>query len=384
MRRTSVRWLAAVAFLAAPASAQNVTTSQGISISLRGIMSGTLFYQDANFGLGNGQKAQFVASERDDGVLGGDVRNMRLTLGLTGPEVGGGWRAGGTFEIDFFGPFASGGNFGDEQPVPRLRLALVDVTNGRTTFRAGQGWALTLGNIPVSTSHIGFPLGWGPGGFIGWRFPGVWFSQTLSAPDAPTTTRLQLAVLRNSWEDEPAGADDQFNAGERGLPQFEGRIDVSGANWSGYVVAHVDQKDSVNTDGDDLTSWVSQVGLRFQRGNLTVHGNAHVGKGMGHHFAQIVQMGSGIAGWGAWAQVGLNLSPGWSVWGYYGTENPDDEDVGAGRVRSWLFVPMLRYQAGPYAIGLEWLHNDTQSQDGAGALSYVSGNQLLASVRYDF
>lgn len=367
-----------------PLTAQDVRTQQNQTVTIRGILSGTLYAQDADFGLGNGQKSQFVTAERDGWMHGGDVRNMRLTLGISGPDIGKGWRANGTFEIDFFGPFAGGANFGDEQPLPRLRLAYVDVGTPRTSIRVGQAWSLTLGNIPVSTSHIGFPLGWGPGGFIGWRFPGIWFSQTLSVPNAPTMTRLHLAVLRGSWVDEPLGPDDQFSAGERTLaPQFEGRLDVSGRSWGLYLVGHVDTKDSINAAGKDLTSWALEAGGNLTSGRLSLAGNGHVGKAMGHHFAQIIQFGD-IQGWGAWAQAGWTLSPTWSLWLYYGTENPDDADVrveGGGRLRSWLLVPMLRFRSGPYSLGLEWLHNQTEVV-AAGAT--LKGNQVLVSVRHDF
>jgi hypothetical protein len=389
----TVGFLAAAGLLASiaappPTDAQQVATSQNISITVRGIFSGTLFAQDADFALGNGQKAEWVAAERDKWVHGGDVRNMRLTFGLTGPEIKRGWRGNATVELDFFGLFpgatatTSGGAFGDEQAVPRLRLAFVDLTSGRTTIRFGQDWSPTLGNIPQSTSHIGFPLGWGSGGFIGWRFTQVKLIQTLSKPGAPTTTRLQLAVMANSWSDEPNGADNQFNAGERGLPQLEGRLDFSKARWSGYVVAHVDSKDSINVAGDDLTSWAVEAGFSTTRGDLSLQGNAHIGTGMGHQFAQIAQFGD-IQGWGAWGQVGYTLNPRWSVWGYYGAENPDDADVtaaGSNRARSWLFVPMLRYRSGPYAYGIEWLHNETLLTTGTN----LEGNQVLLSVRYDF
>jgi hypothetical protein len=396
--------LAAILSLALPASgvAQQVTTSQNVSISVRGIFSGSLYAQDATFGTGNGQKAQYVTGEVADWFHGGDVRNMRLTLGLTGPEIKTGWRGNATFEMDFFGAFTSGGNFGDEQPQPRLRLAYVDLTTGRNTWRVGQDWSLTLGNIPQSTSHVGFPLGWGSGGFIGWRFMQVKMIRTLSAPNAPTTTRLQVALLKGSWNDgETGGGDDTPTEGERSLmPQIEGRVDFSSARWSAYVAGHVDTKDSINVAGDKLTSWALEGGFSTTRGDLSIQGNAHVSRGMGHQFAQIVQFGD-IGGWGAWAQVGYNLSPRWGVWGFYGTERPNENDlttipaaevtdatgapiaVAARRFSSWLFVPMIRYRSGPYALGLEWLHNDVQVGPSANNKTR-SGNQVLLSARYDF
>jgi hypothetical protein len=372
--------------------AQNVTTTQGVSITVHGIVNATFFAQDADFGLGNGQKANYVTAERSRWVHGGDARNSRLTVALAGPEVSRGWRANATAELDFFGAFSAGGAFGDEQPQPRLRVAYADLTNGRTTLRIGQDWDLLLGNIPVSTSHIAFPLGHGSGGFVGWRFTQVRFMKTLSRPGAAATTRFQVAMLSGSWNDEPAGADNQFNAGERGAPQFEGRFDYSTAKWSAYLVGHTDTK---ATAGPDLASYMVEVGANTTRGDLSLQGNAYIGKGMAHHISQIVQFGD-LKGWGAWAQVGYTLNPKWSVWGFYGTDRPDSTNLAnnaitdgngvaiaaaARRFSSWTFAPMIRYKpAGPYSVGLEWLHNEVKLGSG----NILAGNQVLFSTRYDF
>ena len=92
-----LRCLTAVAVLSTPAlAAQDVKANQGISVTVRGIFSGSLYAQDATFGTGNGQKAQYVTGEVADWFHGGDVRNMGLTLGLAGPEVKRGWRGGRT------------------------------------------------------------------------------------------------------------------------------------------------------------------------------------------------------------------------------------------------------------------------------------------------
>ena len=371
-----------------------------VGLTIRGILSATLFLQDARFGLGNGQQANFVQQELEGWWHGGDVRNMRLTFDFRGPEVRPGWRVNANFEADLFGGFNGAGAFGDEQPLPRLRLAYADLTNGSTTLRVGQAWALTLGNIPVSTSHIGFPLGWGPGGFIGWRFPGIFFLQSLTPTTAATRAQLQLAVMKGSWVDEAAA--DQPSAGEAGLPQLEARLNLDGraggGTWGAYIVGHWDRKDlnNVRAQGapepaeNNLDSWALEGGARIQSGALTLHGNAYTGKAMGHHFGQIIQFGD-IAGWGAWAQGGLDLTKQWSVWLYFGTENPDDEDLAASattaapndRVSSWLLVPMLRYKLGPYSLGLEWLYATTEYRTATGTADR-KGNQLSFSARYDF
>jgi len=154
---------------------------------------------DADFGIGTGQRANYVLVERPHWIHGGDARNTRLSVALAGPEVSKGWHGNATVELDFFGAFAGAPSaFADEQPQPRLRLAFADLTNGRTTLRIGQDWDLLFGNVPVSTSHIAFPLGHGSGGFVGWRFTQIKLMKTLSKAGAATTTRVQVAMLAGS------------------------------------------------------------------------------------------------------------------------------------------------------------------------------------------
>src|SRR5882762_9501835 len=150
MRSRLLCWLAAVVVLPASALAQDVKTSQGINITFRGIVDATFFAQDADFGIGTGQRANYVLVERPHWIHGGDARNTRLSVALAGPEVSKGWRGNATVELDFFGAFAGAPSaFADEQPQPRLRLAYADLTNGRTTLRIGQDWDLLFGNVPV-------------------------------------------------------------------------------------------------------------------------------------------------------------------------------------------------------------------------------------------
>ena len=375
---------------------RDVRLGSDVTLTISGILSGTVYTQDARFGLGNGQQAQFVQSELADWWHGGDVRSTRLTFGLRGPSLGKGWRANAVLEADFFGPFNGTGNFADEQPTPRLRLAYADLTNGYTTLRVGQAWSLTLGNIPVSMSHIGFPLGWGSGGFIGWRFPGVTLIQSLTDTAASVKARLSLAAMRGSWSDEPAP--DQPSAGEAGTPQLEAALNLDGSftagSWGAYVVGHWDRKDlnGVRLEGtpepaeNDLDSWAVEGGLRVQSGAITLHGNAYRGRAMGHQFAHVIQFGD-IEGWGAWAQAGIDFTRHVGVWLYYGVDNPDDEDVraaGSDRLGSWLLSPMLRFRAGPYSLGVEWLHNRTDYSITPTLSTERKGNQIALSTRFDF
>ena len=396
----SYRSTCALVLVCLPASAvlgqRDVRVGNDATLTIGGFVSATLFAQDARFGLGNGQQAEFVQEELVGWWHGGDVRNTRLTLGFRGPSIGNGWRANATLEADFFGGFNGAGNFSDEQATPRIRVAYADLTNGRTTLRIGQAWSLTTGIMPTSTSHIAFPLGWGSGGFIGWRFPGIFLIQSLTDASSPVDARISFAAMRGSWSDEPTP--DQPSAGEAGSPQLEASLNLDGkfrgGSWSTYIVGHWDRKDlnGVRAEGspepaeNNLDGHVVEGGLRIQSGVITLQGNAYTGKAMGHQFANLIQFGD-IGGWGAWGQAGIDFTRRLGVWAFYGIDDPDDEDVrasGNDRLNSWLFSPMLRFKAGPYSLGLEWLHNRTDYSLGAATSQERKGSQFALSTRFDF
>jgi hypothetical protein len=407
MNRTTRSLLVAAlaAATAVPAGAQEVKVGSQTTITIRGFVSATAFMQDASFGFGNGQNAEWVnvSDQADAWFLSGDVRNTRLTLGIAGPEIGKGWKAGGTLEFDLFGGFAGTGPFSDEQPLLRTRLAYIDATKGGTTVRVGQAWSPLFGYVPASLSHIGFPLGYGSAGVVGWRFPGVFLYQNLSKPGAAVTTQLQLAAMRGSWN--TGNVLDHQSAGEASsVPQLEARLDFSGKtaagmSWGAYVVGHYDRKDltGVGIEGDDdhLNGTAIGAGARIAPGPLTLHGGGYWGRAIGQQFGNLLQFGD-LAGWGGWAQAGYAFHPNWSAWLFAGLDDVNDDDVrsellqapGDARTKNDLFSAMLRYNNGPYGVALEWLHADTKWTTRSVANTFSdatrSGNQIAASVFFSF
>lgn len=397
---------------------------------IRGFISATAFAQDQNFTFGNGQNAEWPAPPeftRDKWFSGGDVRNTRLTLALNGPKVGkAGWAVGGQLEMDFFGGFNGTGAFSEQQPVPRLRLAFADIGNGRTTIRIGQYWSPLFGYspnaatsvVPVSNSHIAFPLGYGTG-MPGWRFPGIFLYQGLTPKSAPVNAELQLAVMRGSWDrcvggsvngDCPTGgANSNINdlsAGNASWPQFEGRVNLSGkagkGNWGVYAVGHWDRKDLTGANAeaphDSLTGWIGEVGAKYQMGGFLLQGNVYTSQGAGQQFTAISQFGvwrnsSGdarpIQSTGGWAQVGYDFTPNWGLFGFYALDDPNDSDTvralgSAARLKNQIYNGMLRWKTGPYSLGLEWLHAKLESGANRHNPVKTKGNQVALSALYNF
>jgi hypothetical protein len=387
--------LTCATFCATPTTAQTVQVGKDFSLTFHGMISATAFAQDQNFAFGNGQNAEFPIPPEatvDRWFGGADVRNTRLTLVIGGPKIGGDWKVGGTLEMDFFGGNNGTGPFAGQQPVPRLRLAFAEVTNGRTTIQVGQQWAPLWGNIPVSLSHIAFPLGWGSGGLIGWRYPGVFVGQKLTATDAPVAMDVQFAVMSGNWSG-PNSTVDFGTAGNASWPQFELRFNVGGkageGTWSAYVVGHIDQKDlsgaGASEPDDKLTGSAVEVGAKVQLGPFLIQGNGYTGHAIGQQFASIIQFGR-IQSEGGWAQVGYDLTKHWSVFGWFGVDSPKDSDTlpafgDAARLKNIMYSGMLRWRSGPFAVGIEYLHSRLTS--GPDEVE-TDGQQLALSGLFTF
>jgi len=405
--RFAVRSTVVAAFLvlmAATLPAQGTVQLGGAgSLTFKGFVSFTGFAQDQNFNFGNGQNAEYPVAPDctvDCWFGGGDVRNTRLTMTFESAKLWGDWHAGATLEMDFFGGFGSNPNsaFIDQQPVPRLRLGYVDLTNGSTTIRMGQMWSPLFGNTAVSLSHIAFPLGYGSAGDIGWRFPGLFVYQNLTSKDSVVNADLVAAVMAGSWNGPDCATTNNcinnLTAGNATWPAFELRFNVGGklgsmGTWGTYIVGHYDQKDlsgaGASAPNDKLTGSAVEIGAKFQIGPVLIQGNGYTGHSIGQDFGMITQFGK-IAGRGGWAQLGFDITKNWGVFGFWGIDDPKNSDVlaavgAAGRMKNQMFAGMLRWKSGPVAIGFEYLHDQLKT----GALEVkTTGQQLALSALYNF
>ncbi|HTO77505.1 MAG TPA: hypothetical protein VMQ61_15635 [Thermoanaerobaculia bacterium] len=405
-RRVGFTVLAACAAMwARSAPAQTVQLGAGTSLTFKGFISATAFAQDQSFTFGNGQNAEYPTppeTTTDRWFGGGDVRNTRLTMVFNGPKVFGDWKVNGTVEMDFFGGDNGTGAFSGQQPLPRLRLGFADLTNGSTTIRIGQQWSPLFGNTAVSLAHIAFPLGYGAAGDVGWRFPGVFVYQTLTPKDAAVTAEAQVAVMAGSWNCTAPIATacnndniDNHSAGSATWPEFELRFNVGGTgdsfSWSSYVVGHVDEKDLSGpgasggvVPNDRLQGTAIEIGAKFQIGPVMIQGNGYTGHSIGQQFGMLTQFGK-IQGQGGWAQVGFDFTKNWSLFGFWGIDDPKDSDVIASkntRLKNTMYAGMLRWRSGPFALGAEYMLASLKTTTSGD--QNVNGRQLALSALFNF
>ncbi len=373
--------------------AQNVIPGGKETIKIKGFISQTFFMQDQKFAFGNGQKAEWVlppAASTNKSFYGFDVRNTRLTFVYNGPEIAKDWKLGGVLEADFFAGNVGSGVFSPQMPTPRLRLAYLDLVHNQTRIRMGQAWTPMFGNVPVSVSHIAFPLGYGNAGFVGWRFPGIYLYQGLNDKSSAVKIRLDAALFANSWTG-PGDNNNFMNAGNLGTPQMEMKLNFAGKSLGGYLVAHYDQKNITTvaaTTDHKLSGTAFEVGVKFHQKGFLLQGNLYSGKNIGQQFGGITQFQmttDDLRSLGYWVQAGYVVDKKLGFYGFLGKEKVNHDDVvklALSRSEHTLSNFMVDYKLGAVTLGVEWLHSKLGYYDGSD--KSASGNQYSFSALYKF
>ena len=383
----------------APTALPTFKSAPGVSVSLNGFVDASAFSQSKSFIYGNGQNAEYPVAGSAGRLSGADVRATRFWLDFAGSKVGGDWGGGGHIEMDFFGGFNGTTAYSQQQPVPRLRQAYMDLTNPVTgsTVRIGQQWDLMfpLDNISTSLTHIAFPLGYGTG-MIGWRFPGVVWMQDLNHGSDGPKWRLDLGGFEGNW----SGPGDNVNyltAGNAGFrPQLEARLHVEDKNWLAYGVVHYSQVNMRGVGGtapapvkSNVTSAGYEIGGNWHPGAWMFRANLYTGRGLGEIFGDLSQFGD-IKESGGYVQAGYHFTPKWSANAFYAYSKLNRNDVidwlgngSTGKLKNHQTAVNFIYTTGAYDFGLEWLLDTLDTVNATGTKS-TGGNQLSVSAMYHF
>lgn len=422
----SIRFFTCSSAVALLLSATAVSAQESpFKFEFHGFVTGSMYYQDQAFALMQGQGLLLAApvpanaapydlpgtppagaATKSGSLLGGDVRNSRFSFGVTGPTALGGTPRG-YLELDFFAPvnngagtIAGGGNFGNEQPLPRLRVAIAELKLGSTVIQVGQQNQLVIPQIPASIAHIANPTTYAAGS-IGWRTPGIRVVHTL--PVGAFKLELAAEAVKNKWNDvnylnETSPA--TISPGQAsGLPMFQGRLKLDGkagdVTFSAYAVGVYHQ---VNLEGfgtttpggvngkKTLSGNVVEVGGNLRVSLVSLAANFYTGKATGNLLGAIAQFGD-IADTGYWAQLGVNPTKEIGIYALYGANTPDEDDVrkwNGTRLKNQLIGGMVRYAQAGYQVGIEGYQYTTTWVTGATTDKDESALQIIATAGYFF
>ena len=390
---------------AAYADSPGGDSSPGPVVSFHGFISTTAFWQDQDFTFGNGQNGEWPVPNTGPkhNLSGMDARSTRAWLDVTGARLGDGWSAGAHLEADFFGGFNGTGAYSAQQETPRLRQAFMKLSNAESGSSISIGQQLNLlfpaDALPTSLAHVAFPLGFGTG-LIGWRFPGVVYSQNLGAATADTIAwRLDLGAFSGSWNGPGSTTNFDTAANVDFRPQLEARLHAQQGNWSGFLAGHYSSEDLTGVGGNapapitnKINSTAVEIGTAWHPGPWSLVAAAYTGKGLGPLWGALTQFGA-ISEHGGYVQGGYKFTPNWGLYAFYASARPDKTDVinwigqgSSGLLKNQQYALDLIYTRGPFGFGAEWLHSNLESTTAASAPASITtvGNQFSLSAMFNF
>src|SRR6266568_4174728 len=314
MRATLLFSLVAVALpLAAqtppPASAAKRT------VELTGLVLVNGFFTNAR--VNNSDVPQFADSLPSASAIGGTIRQTRLGLLVTDPDVLRG-SFSGEVDVDFFGgqqPSSGGRTF----PLLRLRRAVGIVSWAHAQLLFGQESPLVAERSPRSLASVGFPDFAAAGNL--W----LWLPQFRATLEQGYTLRLaeQVAVLAPTSGTAQGLFNTQPDSAERsGRPYLQARVRLA---WG------------PNDDPSEIAigghlGWLASADTRVKAGPVELlaeafSGKALAGLGGGGIGQSLGPTGKEVRTKGGWGQLNVRPRREVMVSGGCGIDDPDDGDL---------------------------------------------------------
>src|SRR5881296_2963241 len=388
MRATLLVSLVAVALpLAAqtPPSPPAPAPAAKRTVELTGLVLVNGFFTNAR--VNNSDVPQFADSLPSASAIGGTIRQTRLGLLVTEPDVLRG-SFSGEVDVDFYGgqqPSSGGRTF----PLLRLRRAVGIVSWDHAQVLFGQESPLVAERSPRSLASVGFPDFAAAGNL--W----LWLPQFRATLEQGYTLRLaeQIAVLAPTAGTAQGPFNTQPDSAERSRrPYLQGRVRLA---WG-----PTDDPSEVAIGGH--LGWLASADTLFQSRALTADarvkfgpvellaegftGKSLAGLGGGGIGQNLGPTGVEVRTKGGWGQ--LNVRPRAAVMfgGGCGIDDPDDGDLSdalgnpRGRLRNFVCEGHVDLRpSGPLVFGIEFRRLETTYPSGKFTANHFN---LAAGYRF--
>lgn len=285
---------------------------------------------------------------RSDPQFNMTARESRLGVRVGAVETGD-WLASGVFEADLYG----GGSA--NSPVPRLRLAYVDLTRGGWNLRAGQDWDTFVSVIPRSLDFGTLAHQ----GALGLRRAQVRATRWFGEP-GEHRWETRFAVARTIGQDLDGGGID--DGADSALPTVQWNVLHHGpSGWRAGLSGHVGRELVDSGPGAQherydtwsvIASFAVPVGERW-----LLAGTLWKGSNLDTYFGGVGQgvnraRGVSIDAQGGFVQAAFNPTAAWNFNFTVGLDDPDDRHLSAGMRSSnrhfsvstyWQWNPAVRF-----------------------------------------
>jgi len=375
--------LVTLAGLAVPLAAQAPPATPPAAtrtVELTGFVLVNGFFTNAR--VNNSDVPQFVDSLAPASAAGGTIRQTRLGVLVTDPDVLHGSFAG-EVDVDFFGgqqPSSGGRTF----PLLRLRRAVGTVSWSRAQLLFGQESPLVAERSPRSLASVGFPDFAGAGNL--W----LWLPQFRATFEQGYTLRLaeQVAVLAPASGTAQGLFATQPDSAERSRrPYLQARVRLAWGPTDDPSEVAIGGHLGWLASGDSLFhSRAVTADARVKLGPVELvaeafSGKALAGLGGGGIGQNVGPTGLQVRTKGGWGQLNVRPRPEVMFGGGCGLDDPDDGDLsGTGRLKNFVCEGHAELRPpGPLVFGIEFRRFETTYASGKFTANHFN---LAAGYRF--
>lgn len=366
------------------------------AINLGGFILSNTYDNDS--GVNNTDIPNFATSDSkpaaSTGTFGGTVRQSRLTLKATGPnldEVLGNAKTSAVLEIDFLGNFPNS-TFAGAQPQPRLRLAYAKMDWSGASVTVGQDWIILAPLNPTSLAHVAIaPLS--SSGNLWNRMPQIRVDQKITFNDFGkilVTAGILRPMAGDNWTNNGSQQLDISGYGEQTThPFYQGRIalSVNAMNQPATLGVSGHCGNENTGSGTTLETSAAVLDLTLPLGPVTLTGEAFTGKNLDQFLGGVLQgvnptTFSEISSNGGWSQLSFTPFPSINLNLAYGIDRPESAQLNNGdRSKNQTLTANLIWKLGPkLSSGIEYNNIKTDYKN----LSSGDDNHYNLAVAYTF
>ncbi|HKD05270.1 MAG TPA: hypothetical protein VKB79_05135 [Bryobacteraceae bacterium] len=328
-----------------------VEASQKMPVTLTGML---LFNAFMNSEYSGGfQYPLGAAANSGAATTGATLRQTILGLKFNGPELPGGGKVSGFFNMDFWGGTASASN-----NLFRIRTAMVDLRWGATTISVGQDKPIVSPREPVTLAQVGLsPLS---------DAGNLWLWQ----PQARIEQRVQFggdsgliaqAGLYQTSESYPInGAPAYASSLERARPAYQGRFEFfRGSENRRFEVAPGFSVSDSHVAGTTASSslftldWLARPISKVEITGAFFHGDNAAGLGALRQGFTVLTDGTvlPVHANGAWGQIAVFAAPRLSFHFYGGEESDHSQGFTTGNIsRNLTYAGNVIYKLAPNVL----------------------------------
>jgi hypothetical protein len=328
-----------------------VEASQKMPVTLTGML---LFNAFKNSDYSGGfQYPPGASPNSGPASTGATLRQTILGLKFNGPELPGGGKVSGFFNMDFWGGTANASN-----NLFRIRTAMVDLTWGNTTISVGQDKPIVAPREPVTLAQVSLSPLSGAGN--------LWYWQ----PQARVEQRIRLGAdsglvaqggLYETSEGYPVNGAPPYAATlERARPAYQGRFEFfKGSEGHRFEVAPGFSLSDSHVAGTTASSrlftvdWLARPINRLEITGAFFHGDNAAGLGALRQGFTVLSDGTvlPVHANGAWAQIAVFAAPRLSFHFYGGEEADHSQGFTTGNIsRNLTYAGNLIYKLSPNVL----------------------------------